>query len=215
MHIKEQYGKTRPPAAICLAQTGKIWPIVKYCSNEDASHRDTDAENSNIHYNGTNMTALKRTLTALALTAAIATTGFADEYKIGDITIDKPVARATAPGQKVGGGYAALVNAGSTDDTLVGASADFAGLVEVHEMKMVNDVMKMSTLPDGLPVPAGETVNLVPGGYHIMFRRLKEPLAEGEKRKVTLRFEKAGEVEVEFQVKSIADTMKMKMDGDS
>jgi len=161
----------------------------------------------------TDMIPLKHTLAAMALTATVATTGFAHEYKIGDITIDYPIARATVPGQNVGGGYAALVNASSSDDKLISVSADFAGMVEVHEMKMVDDVMQMNALPDGLTVPAGETVKLAPGGYHIMFMQLKEPLAEGEKRKVKLTFEKAGEVEVEFQVKSIADTVKM--DGDS
>ena len=157
------------------------------------------------------MTRFRSLLTSTMMILTAFGTANANEYKIGDITIEQPVARATVPGQKVGGGYAALINAGSIDDKLVDVSADFAGMVEVHEMKLVDDVMRMNALPDGLPVPAGETVKLIPGGYHIMFMQLKEPLAEGEKRKVKLTFEKAGEVEVEFQVKSIADTMKMKM----
>jgi len=156
------------------------------------------------------MTRLRSLLiaTLVALAASAGATN-ATEYKIGDITIQEPVARATVPGQKVGGGYAVLINAGSTDDKLIGASADFAGMVHVHEMKMVDDVMQMNALPDGLSIPAGETVKLAPGGYHLMFMQLKAPLAEGDKYKVVLEFERAGEVEVEFQVKSIADTMKL------
>ncbi len=149
------------------------------------------------------MTLLKKTIAALVLSLTMFTpAAHAHDHRIGDITIDHPIARATLPGQKVGGGYMALVNTGSVSDTLVGATADFAGKVEVHEMKMVDSVMKMGRLPEGLPVPAGETVKLAPGGYHIMFMRLKEPLKEGETRKVRLTFEKAGNVDVEFQVKS-------------
>ncbi len=156
------------------------------------------------------MISLKTTLAAFALSLAVfASSAQAHDYKIGDITIDHPVARATLPGQKVGGGYMALLNAGSADDTLIGASAGFAGKVEIHEMKMVDDVMQMNALPTGLPVPAGETVTLKPGGYHLMFMQLKQALAEGDTHKVMLKFEKAGEVEVVFQVKSIEETMEM------
>ncbi len=135
---------------------------------------------------------------------------FAHEYEIGDLMIDHPVVRATPPGAKVAGGYLLIVNSGKSDDRLLGGTADFAGKTEVHEMKMENDVMKMQALPDGLPVPAGETVSLKPGGYHVMFMDLKQQLKIGEKHKVMLTFEKAGKVEVTFQTKSIAATMEMK-----
>ena len=95
-----------------------------------------------------------------------------------------------------------IKNNGSTTDFLVGGQAAFSGEVQVHEMKMQGDVMKMRELADGLEIPAGGQVILKPGGYHVMFMKLTEPLTEGESRKATLTFKNAGSVEVEFNVKS-------------
>ena len=81
---------------------------------------------------------------------------------------------------------------------LIGVSVTFAGKAEIHEMKMQNDVMKMRPVTGGLEIPPGETVELKPGGYHVMFMKLAGQLNEGEKRKATLVFEKAGELEVEL-----------------
>ena len=75
---------------------------------------------------------------------------------------------------------------------------------------MVNQVMKMRPLANGVDIPAGATVKLMPGGNHIMFMMLKKPLKEGEQSTAKLIFERAGEKEFTFAVKSIADTMKMK-----
>lgn len=99
----------------------------------------------------------------------------------------------------VAGGFLTVANAGA-DDRLVAARVDFAGRAEIHEMAMEGDVMKMRQLSDGLAIPAGATVELKPGGYHLMFMDLKQPLVEGETVKVTLQFEKAGEVEVPMTV---------------
>ena len=70
-------------------------------------------------------------------------------------------------------------------------------------MKMDDGVMIMRPMADGIEIPAGETVELKPGGLHIMFMALKEQLVEGETRKAKLVFEKAGEIEVEFSVEKI------------
>jgi copper(I)-binding protein len=64
----------------------------------------------------------------------------------------------------------------------------------------------MAQLPDGLPIPAGQTVTLQPGGFHLMFMQLKQALVEGTKLPVTLTFEKAGTVEVELDIEGIAAT---------
>lgn len=119
---------------------------------------------------------------------------------LGDLTLEGGFARATPPGAPVGGGFLTIVNGGDEDDRLVSASSPAAGRVEIHEMAMEGEVMRMRELPGGLPVPAGERVELKPGGYHLMFMELKKPLVEGETVPVTLVFEKAGEVLVSLPV---------------
>jgi copper(I)-binding protein len=133
---------------------------------------------------------------ALAVSAAAA---LAQEFKAGDIVIEKPWARATPKGAEVGGGYLTIENKGATPDRLTGGSADFA-TVEIHEMKSENGVMEMREVTGGLSIPAHGSVGLAPGGYHIMFTHLAHPLAKGDTVKATLAFEHAGPVEVEFKV---------------
>lgn len=108
--------------------------------------------------------------------------------------------RATRPGAPVAGGFMVITNTTAHDDRLVGASSSVAGVMQVHEMAMDDGIMKMRELPDGLTIPAGEAVTLKPGGYHVMFMELKEPLVQGTKVDVTLKFEKAGEVSVPLVV---------------
>jgi copper(I)-binding protein len=78
------------------------------------------------------------------------------------------------------------------------SGATFAGKVEVHETTMVNNVMQMRELKQGLVIPAKGKIELKPGSYHVMFMDLKEPLVKGKKYKAKLNFEKAGSIEVEF-----------------
>ncbi|MEL6968126.1 MAG: copper chaperone PCu(A)C, partial [Pseudomonadota bacterium] len=134
----------------------------------------------------------------------------AAEQKAGTFMLKDPTIRATLPGQKVAGGYLTIHNMGPDTDRLIGGMAAFAGKVEIHEMKMDGGVMKMRALPNGLKLEAGTSQTLKPGGNHVMFMQLKEPMKEGETHNATLVFEKAGKVAVTFTVKSIADTMKMK-----
>ena len=149
---------------------------------------------------------------ALALLSVfvLATAASAHEYKIGDLEIVHPVARATPPNAPVSGGYMVIRNTGTEPDFLIGGASDFAGKIEIHEMAMDGDVMKMRQLPDGLEIPAGGEVTLKPGGYHVMFMQLKDQLQPDAKKKVTLRFEKAGEIEVEFLV-ATPDKLNMPM----
>lgn len=144
--------------------------------------------------------------------SALSITGvaYSAETKIGDLIIEHPTLRATLPGAKVGAGYLVITNNGSSEDRLIGGNASFSGKTEIHEMAMVDQVMKMRQLKDGLSISAGSTEKLAPGGNHIMFMKLKTPLKKGDKHKVTLEFEHAGTVELTFVVKSIADTMKLK-----
>ena len=138
-----------------------------------------------------------------ALLAAYALPAQAADVMLGHLKISAPWARATPKGASVGGGYLTITNMGSQSDRLIGGSAAICKSVQVHEMKMDNGVMKMRELANGLEIKPGQTVTLAPGGYHIMFMGLKQPLKKGEHVKVTLQFAKAGKVEVDFTVEGI------------
>ena len=127
----------------------------------------------------------------------------AQQVKIGDIVLDHAWARATPGGAKVGGGYLTIENKGATPDKLIGGSTPAAAKVEVHEMAMNNGVMTMRPVKGGLSIPPGQSVTLAPGGYHLMMMELKGPLKKGDKVPVTLKFEKAGEVNVTFEIEGI------------
>ena len=93
-----------------------------------------------------------------------------------------------------------LANGGAAD-RLVSASADVSKTVELHEMKMEADVMRMRKV-DGIALPAGRTVALEPGAYHLMFVGLKAPLKAGDSFPMKLKFEKAGEVTVDVKIEA-------------
>lgn len=139
---------------------------------------------------------------ALALAVSAAAPAFAQEFKAGDIVVEKPWARATPKGAEVGSGYLTIQNNGAAPDRLTGGTADFA-TVEVHQMSSENGVSKMRELKDGLAIPAHGSVGLSPGGYHLMFTHLTHPLTKGESVKATLNFEHAGSVPVAFPVLGI------------
>ena len=112
----------------------------------------------------------------------------------------------------MGAGYITITNKGTADDTLVSAASPVAGMTQIHEMKMEGDVMKMNEVEGGLVIPAGQSVMLAPGGFHIMFMDLKEQLVEGSTVPVTLTFATAGTIEVKLVVGSInADEPEHKM----
>lgn len=113
--------------------------------------------------------------------------------------------RAGSPGTPVVGGYAIIANTGEEDDVLISAATDAAGRVELHEMAMDGDVMRMRALPDGIAVPAGETVVLRPGGVHLMLMDLAGPVTLGETRDVTLAFSSGAEVTAPFTVAALPE----------
>jgi copper(I)-binding protein len=133
---------------------------------------------------------------ALAVSAAPA---LAQEFKAGDIVIEKPWARATPKGAEVGVGYLTIHNNGAAPDTLTGGSAVFA-TVEIHQMNTEGGVMKMAEMTNGLDIPAHGTIRLAPSGYHVMFTHLTKPMTKGEKVRATLTFAHAGPVTVDFNV---------------
>lgn len=115
------------------------------------------------------------------------------------VTVAQPWVRATVAQQKATGAFMTLTSA--KDVRLVGASSPAAGAVEVHEMKMVDDIMKMRHLPS-LPLPAGQAVALTPGGYHLMLLDVKQQFKDGDKVPLTLELEDAQKVRTKLQVEA-------------
>jgi copper(I)-binding protein len=137
---------------------------------------------------------------ALAISAGPA---FAADFSVGALKIHDPWSRATPKGAPVGGGYLTITNTGTTPDRLIGGSTAVSKGFEIHEMTMDKGVMKMRMMPNGLEIKPGETVTFKPSGYHLMFTGLKSQLTKGEHVDATLKFEKAGEVKVQFDVAGI------------
>jgi copper(I)-binding protein len=147
-----------------------------------------------------------RFLSLIAATALLASPVWAQDYKLGSLEITQPWTRATAPTAKAGGGFLTITNKGATPDRLIAARSTASAKVEIHEMKMDGNVMRMRELDKGLEILPGATVELKPGGYHIMFMDLKAPFAKDAKVPVTLVFEKAGSIEVPLAVQAIGTT---------
>jgi copper(I)-binding protein len=141
-----------------------------------------------------------RLIIASLLALFAASGAFAESYKLGPLQIDQPWARATPPSAPAGGGFLKITNTGAAPDRLISASSPAADMVQVHEMKMDGNIMRMRELEKGIEIPPGATVELRPGGFHIMFMGLKAPFAKDAKVPLTLVFEKAGSIDVELQV---------------
>jgi copper(I)-binding protein len=124
---------------------------------------------------------------------------YAQVLKVDAVSISDAYTRATVAGQKVAGGFLKIQNKGNTPDQLISASSPSAGDVQLHEMAMEGNVMKMRQVKD-IAVPANGSVELKPGGYHLMFLDLKGPFVAGETIPVKLKFSKSGDVEVKLPV---------------
>ena len=124
------------------------------------------------------------------------------------VKIEDPWVRGTVAQQKATGAFMKLT--AESDAKLVGAQCDGAGVTEVHEMTMEGNVMKMRAIP-GLRLPAGKTVELKPGSYHVMLMDLKQQLKAGEQARITLTFEDAKQQrftqQIEAPIKAMAPAM--------
>ena len=125
-----------------------------------------------------------------------------------DVKIENAWARATPPGAKIGAGYMTIHNSGATADRLVGASSPAAAKVETHVTTRDGDISRMRPVK-GYDIPANGTFQLTPGGSHLMLMDLKAPLREGDKVPLVLKFQRAGEVKVELQVRALGATHDM------
>jgi copper(I)-binding protein len=141
---------------------------------------------------------LKKLLSAVIVLAAVSAQA---QVEVTDAWV-----RATGKGQKATGVFMNLTAKKAT--RLVGVKTALTPVAEVHEMKMEKDVMKMQAIK-ALDLPAGQTVGLKPGSYHVMLMDLKAPLAEGEHAVITLLFEDAAGVKTQQEVHAVAKKMAM------
>lgn len=123
----------------------------------------------------------------------------AEDYKLGSLEIAHVWARPSTG--KTGAAYFDIANAGKADDALIGVETDAAAKVQIHDMTMDGNVMRMRKI-DRVPVAAGQTVKIAPGGLHIMLIGLKAPLTEGGSFPMRVSFEKAGSLDVKVHVET-------------
>jgi len=140
-------------------------------------------------------------LTAILLANPVAS--FADDFKVGDLVIEHPVARATTAMAMTGAGYFVIMNNGTEDDRLVEITANFPRVM-MHDTKTDAGIATMFHIEDGVAVPAGGTVTFEPGSKHVMFMGLNgDPFEIGEEIPATMNFEKAGELDIVFVVEEM------------
>ena len=145
---------------------------------------------------------MKTSLAAALLACAVSLPTWAANVSVTDVW-----ARATMPGQKVSGAYMRIQS--DVDARLVSASSPAVPRVEVHEMKMDGDVMRMREVK-AIDLPKGKTVSLEPGGFHIMLMNLPKPIAAGDMIPLTLVIESGGTrqtVEVKAEARAIGGAM--------
>jgi len=144
-----------------------------------------------------------KTLILSAVLALSASPALACEtFTVGDLTVEHAWSRPTIGANRPGVFYVEITNAGATDDALIGIATPAAGMPMLHESVVTDGVASMPHAMS-IPVPAGQTVDLSPGGYHGMLMGLTAALKEGDSFPVTLTFETAGEVTVDVDVLSM------------
>lgn len=143
----------------------------------------------------------RKLLVVLALLAVLALAA-CDQASVEEgLAVEDAWVRPSPMAQGNGAGYMVITNNTGQDDALLGAGADFAETVEIHEtVAMEGDMMGMQPV-ERIDIPAGESVSLEPGGYHVMFIGVAEALREGDTVTLTLNFENAGEISIEAPVR--------------
>ncbi len=155
-------------------------------------------------------THLSILITSLTLMSG---TAIAHEFQAGELYIDHPWARALPPIAPTGAAYLSIENRGDATDRLLSATTALAEKTEIHEHVHQDGLMKMQQV-HSLSIEPGQTVQLQPGGYHVMLFNLRAPLQAGESFPLMLQFERAGEVEVTVNIEAEAPTGKASGHGD-
>ena len=148
-------------------------------------------------------------IAGVVMTGAVFAQSVSKTVTTNAIKIEDAYAFATAPKQPAAAGFLKIENKGGVADQLLSASSTAAGVVELHEMTMDGNVHKMRPVKE-ISVPAGGSVELKPGGLHIMFMELKGPFVAGQTVPLKLKFAKAGVVEVKMPVNAMGNSGAMK-----
>jgi periplasmic copper chaperone A len=126
----------------------------------------------------------------------------AEETKAGDLVISQPWSRAAPKGAELANSYLTIENKGAAADRLIGAAADVAEKLEIQQIVLVGGGLTANPVAGGLAIAPGDKVVLAPGGYFLALEKLKSRLKKGTKVSISLQFEKAGKVDVAFDVLS-------------
>ncbi|WP_455476045.1 copper chaperone PCu(A)C [Bartonella sp. B17] len=152
---------------------------------------------------------LKKIITNLVwafIFAFITLPATAHQYKVGNIEIIDPWTRETPKGIKVSSGYLYIINHGNTPDRLIAVSANNVETTEIHSVAVANNIMKMKKMHEGIEIPGNGEATLKPGGNHIMFMGISKPFKKGNKISAKLTFEKAGTIDIYFEVSTLGAT---------
>ena len=150
---------------------------------------------------------MKRFVLFVCFFIGLSNATLADSIQIEQLELHDAWIKETPPNHPATGGYLTIENHGNTADVLIGVSADFAMKSEIHEMNMEGDVMKMRPLESGLVIPENEVIHLKPGGYHLMFMKLKQRMIPMDVHLVTLTFKNSGSVTVPMTVHKMSHGM--------
>lgn len=140
-------------------------------------------------------------LSSLILLAASPTLA-CETVTSGNLSVKHAWSRATIGAGRPAVFYVEITNTGSADDALVGIATPAAGMPMLHET-VVDDGVASMPHAMSIPVPAGQSVQLAPGGYHGMLMDLTEALKEGDSFPMTLTFQSAGDITINVEVLSI------------
>ena len=140
----------------------------------------------------------------LLAAAALAVPAAAHEYRAGTIIVDHPVLRVVSPVSKTGAGYLTIRNTGSRADTLLAVTTRAAARSDLHGTVQNGNVMQMRRAAAGVTIPAGGSATFAPGGLHVMFIGLRNPVPAGARIPARLAFARAGKIDVVFTAQGFA-----------
>jgi periplasmic copper chaperone A len=140
-------------------------------------------------------------LCALLAAFGLAVPAAGQQFQLGTLVISHPWSRATAEGMPMGVAYLSITNNGKVAEALLAASSPVAARVEIHQTTIVDGMARMRPLPE-VGIAPGATVQIGPGGIHLMLVDLKAPLTPGKTVPLTLDFRIAGRITVELSVEA-------------
>lgn len=143
---------------------------------------------------------IKKVFSTIALAGLLTATCAAADFTAGSLQLNDLWIRASVPGQTNGAGYLQIINPTTAADKLIAIESEASNRVELHTVITEDGVAKMREV-NGITIPANGDVKLAPGSYHIMFLQLTGPFKQDSLIPVVLKFEKAGDVRVNFTVK--------------